>query len=82
MHVCLVTSDANDFSLFKSKTFAEFCFTDFFFLIFEDQVLFSIQKIKTRKISMPQAGAYTFLVFFVSKPSFCALLLISGRWID
>ena len=34
MHVCLVTSDANDFSLFKSKSFAEFCFADFFFLNF------------------------------------------------
>lgn len=34
MHVCLVTSDANDFSLFKSKTFTEFCFADFFFINF------------------------------------------------
>ena len=50
MHVCLVTSNANDFSLFKSKTFAEFCFADFFFSKFlRIKCYFLSTKIKTRK---------------------------------
>ena len=76
MHVCLVTSNANDFSLFKSKTFAEFCFADFFFSKFlRIKCYFLSKKLKPEDIHATSRSLYIpcilcFKTFFLRLTSY------------
>ena len=76
MHVCLVTSDANDFSLFKSKSFAEFCFADFLFSKFlRIKCYFLSKKLKPEDIHATSRSLYIpcilcFKTFFLRLTSY------------